>query len=80
MELRADEDDMRAVTCGGEESAEEGDFFKDKVGDFFGWWNLETNDSYSSNIHRPVIPLFAFFYVRSHPPFTNLYGVGTTEH
>ena len=26
-ESRVDEDDMRAVTCGGEESAEEGDFF-----------------------------------------------------
>ena len=33
-ESRVDEDDMRAVTCGGEESAEEGDFFKDKVGEF----------------------------------------------
>ena len=26
-ESRVDEDDMRAVTCGGEKSAEEGDFF-----------------------------------------------------
>jgi len=56
-ESRVDEDDMRAVTCGGEESAEEGDFFKDKEGDFFGWWDLETQTTATRVIFMDLSPL-----------------------